>query len=329
MTVLHAKSDPQGPEFDPYLGGLTRTAALHERAAGLRVRHNAMLEVRDELRRRALAQAEQVASFRAVVQAAGIETVRLLWRHYSLCRQAFGAPNPCPEPPDQIPPAMLDGFTMGGRVPIEYIYGNSTYPDNWPLVYTDYEIDKYLQRIASRKYFVYGMTDVWLWEALERFPVKGLHVVNMGSLTPWYEANCLHHGARSTTIDYNRIITLTDRISTMTTSEWEQARPTFDVAWSISSFEHDGLGMYGDPLDPDGDFKAMTRMKSIVKPGGLLFLSVPVGKDKVLFNNARIYGRLRLPVLCSEWEQLATFGLQDVHMEGPGHIQPIIVLRNT
>ncbi len=31
----------------------------------------------------------------------------------------------------------------------------------------------------------------------------------------------------------------------------------FDMALSISSFDHDGLGRYGDPLDPVGDLKAM------------------------------------------------------------------------
>jgi hypothetical protein len=37
-------------------------------------------------------------------------------------------------------------------------------------------------------------------------------------------------------------------------------------------------------------------MSKRIKPGGLLF-AVPTGRDKVLFNNARIYGRLRLLLL--------------------------------
>jgi hypothetical protein len=37
-------------------------------------------------------------------------------------------------------------------------------------------------------------------------------------------------------------------------------------------------------------------MSKRIKPGGLLF-AVPTGRDKVLFNNARIYGRHRLPLL--------------------------------
>jgi hypothetical protein len=74
----------------------------------------------------------------------------------------------------------------------------------------------------------------------------------------------------------------------------EARAPGFDVGFSISSFEHDGLGMYGDPLDPDGDLKAMRKMTERIKPGGLLFVAVPTGRDKLLFNNASIYGRVCL-----------------------------------
>lgn len=42
------------------------------------------------------------------------------------------------------------------------------------------------------------------------------------------------------------------------------------------------LGRYGDPLDPDGDLKAMKLVYSMLKPGGLLFLTVPVGPDVVV-----------------------------------------------
>jgi hypothetical protein len=250
------------------------------------------------------------------------------WRLYALCREAFGEPNPTPTPPKTIPPELMDRFTMQGRVKIDRNWLDKTYPDNWPAIYTDAEIDRFLAMIERREWFIYGMTDVWLWEAIAKYPVRGLSVVNMGSLTPWYEANCLYHGARSTTIDYNRIIATTSRIQTMTTAEWDATRPAFDVGWSISSFEHDGLGMYGDPLDPDGDLKAMQKMKRIVKRGGLLFLSVPVGRDRILFNNARIYGRARLPMLMANWDHIDTFGLAPEHLDGPGHIQPIFILRN-
>ena len=279
------------------------------------------------LRERALALAERADDIERLHNAA---LTRInFWRNFSLPTEIWGAPNPTNTPPKEIPPEMMDGFTMNGLAEVIYNYGDSTYPDNWPAIYTDFQIEQFLKQIDRREYFIYGMTDVWMWEAIDKYPIAGLDVVNMGSLTPWYESNCLYFGARPTTIDYNRIISRTNRIQTMTVSEWENNRPRFDIAWSISSFEHDGLGMYGDPLDPDGDLKAMQHMKDVVKPGGLLFLSLPVGTDKVIFNNARIYGRHRLPLLMDGWEEIDTFGLQPEHLDGPGHIQPIFILRNT
>jgi hypothetical protein len=288
----------------------------------------ALRAANDTLRAKALEQAARIESLERYIAALGSTIGEAIWRNLALSWQLWGPPNPTKTPPREIPHELMSGYTMNGQAEIVYSYIDSTYPDNWPVIYTDYQIDRFLERIDRRQYFIYGMTDVWMWEAIAKYPVRGLDVVNMGSLTPWYESNCIYFGARPTTIDYNRILARTKRINTMTVQEWDREQKTFDVAWSISSFEHDGLGMYGDPLDPDGDLKAMRKMKRIVKPGGLLFLALPVGKDKVLFNNARIYGSIRLKLLLEGWEQLETFGLQPVHLEGPGHIQPIFILRN-
>ena len=53
--------------------------------------------------------------------------------------------------------------------------------------------------------------------------------------------------------------------------------------------EHIGLGRYGDPLDPDGDLKAIAELTRSLSPGGNLLFVVPVGKQKLAFNAHRIY----------------------------------------
>ena len=68
----------------------------------------------------------------------------------------------------------------------------------------------------------------------------------------------------------------------------------FDVILSISSFEHDGLGRYGDPVDPDADLRSMSKTRQMLSPEGLLFLAVPIGRDCVMWNAHRVYGRARL-----------------------------------
>ena len=53
--------------------------------------------------------------------------------------------------------------------------------------------------------------------------------------------------------------------------------------------EHIGLGRYGDPLDANGDLKAISELKRVLaKEGNLLFV-VPIGKPKIMFNAHRIY----------------------------------------
>jgi hypothetical protein len=53
--------------------------------------------------------------------------------------------------------------------------------------------------------------------------------------------------------------------------------------------EHVGLGRYGDPLDPDGDLKAMQELQRVVAPSGSLLFVTPVGNPCVRFNAHRIY----------------------------------------
>ena len=53
--------------------------------------------------------------------------------------------------------------------------------------------------------------------------------------------------------------------------------------------EHIGLGRYGDPIDPNGDAKALGELERVLAPGGTLLIVVPVGRPRVCFNAHRIY----------------------------------------
>lgn len=58
----------------------------------------------------------------------------------------------------------------------------------------------------------------------------------------------------------------------------------------MHTIEHIGLGRYGDPLDPEGDLKAINELIRVLAPNGSLLFVVPVGgKPKIMFNAHRIY----------------------------------------
>jgi hypothetical protein len=57
----------------------------------------------------------------------------------------------------------------------------------------------------------------------------------------------------------------------------------------MHTLEHIGLGRYGDPIDPEGDLKAIKGLKKVLAKDGSLLIVVPVGKPRIEFNAHRIY----------------------------------------
>ncbi|RDC56225.1 DUF268 domain-containing protein [Pedobacter chinensis] len=64
---------------------------------------------------------------------------------------------------------------------------------------------------------------------------------------------------------------------------------SIDTISCMHTVEHIGLGRYGDPIDPDGDIKAIDELIRVVKPGGSILFVTPVGNPKIMFNAHRIY----------------------------------------
>lgn len=52
----------------------------------------------------------------------------------------------------------------------------------------------------------------------------------------------------------------------------------------LHAIEHFGLGRYGDPVDPIGYRRGIENLSKLLLPGGRLYLSTPVGSERVEFN---------------------------------------------
>ncbi|MBU2623828.1 MAG: DUF268 domain-containing protein [Proteobacteria bacterium] len=57
----------------------------------------------------------------------------------------------------------------------------------------------------------------------------------------------------------------------------------------LHALEHFGLGRYGDPIDSKGYESGIRNMARFLCPGGTLYLSVPVGFERVEFNAQHVF----------------------------------------
>ena len=147
--------------------------------------------------------------------------------------------------------------------------------------------------------------------------IQGKRVAVFGSIDPYFECVALYFGAESvTTFEYNQLSFEHDKLHVVTSDRYrtliaaveqsDLSHPDyahyshyFDFAFSFSSFDHSGLGRYGDPLDPYGDLQAMTVARKLLKGGGMgkLMLSLPIGPDVTVWNLHRRYGIIRVPMV--------------------------------
>jgi len=78
----------------------------------------------------------------------------------------------------------------------------------------------------------------------------------------------------------------------------------FDVISCISTLEHIGVsGRYGSDEDSTGDLKAVREMGRILKPGGVMLITVPYGVKDVLPIN-KLYNKERINELFKDFSMV-------------------------
>lgn len=68
----------------------------------------------------------------------------------------------------------------------------------------------------------------------------------------------------------------------------------------LHTIEHIGLGRYGDSLDPDGWAKAVAELRRVLAPRGKLYLSVPVGRERLEFDAHRVFNPNTILSACAD-----------------------------
>lgn len=243
-------------------------------------------------------------------------------------------------PYKEIPNELISKYTMNNSIPILHWWmdqkTNNLHETVWTKEYIDsYRIRYTPQNIKANREGTspYGHESVsWLLASFEKYNIKSKNVAVIGSTSPWIEAILLNLQNNVTTIEYNvpettvNNLTCKDYFSYFKNNENE-----FDAIITYSSIEHSGLGRYGDPLDPDGDIKTMNDIHKNLKHDGILIWGAPVGADALVWNVHRIYGRLRLPLLFENFEELEWIGGNKTHLYnrhvGNNAPQPVVILK--
>ena len=89
----------------------------------------------------------------------------------------------------------------------------------------------------------------------------------------------------------------------------------------LHTIEHVGLGRYGDPIDANGDLKAIKELCRVTAHGGNLLVVVPTGKAmRIEFNAHRVYAFEQF-VSCFEGFKLKQFSYIPERAERGGLIE--------
>jgi hypothetical protein len=130
-----------------------------------------------------------------------------------------------------------------------------------------------------------------LWAARKIFERRPAGHVDIGSRIDGFIAHVLVFmpvtvvDIRSLQSDIGGLTFVKDDATEMTLAEDD----SIDSLSSLHAAEHFGLGRYSDPIDPQSCFKFMHALQRVLGPGGRLYFSVPVGRERVNFNAHRVF----------------------------------------
>ena len=242
-------------------------------------------------------------------------------------------------PYKEIPAELYNEYTMNKQVPVLkwWFDGRS---DLHEIIWSKSYIESFVSRFTTDNIKTekegtvpYGhKAAVDLLNAFFKYNITNLNVAVVGSTSPWIEAILLNLNNKVTTIEYN--VPQCDYPNLACKDYFKDFQKTsnlYDCIITYSSIEHSGLGRYGDALDPNGDFKTMNDIHNNLKENGLVVWGAPVGKDALVWNAHRIYGKLRLSKMFEKFTELEWFGYDKTQLLNNTPLgkypQPVIVLR--
>ena len=88
----------------------------------------------------------------------------------------------------------------------------------------------------------------------------------------------------------------------------------------LHALEHFGLGRYGEPIDVKGYEKGIANLAKLLKPKGRLYLSTPIGRQRVEFNANWVFSPQTI-IQSARASGLELIELHTVNTSGTGLLQ--------
>lgn len=156
--------------------------------------------------------------------------------------------------------------------------------------------EEYMWPIIGEKYAKNGVMGNYFWQdlwAAKKIIKSGVSEhYDIGSSVDGFIAHLLAAEIKVNVVDIRPFPAQVENLYTVVDDATMLNQFDEDSVLSMSalcSLEHFGLGRYGDPIDPEACFKCFDSIQRKLKKGGKLYLSLPVGKERVEFNAHRVF----------------------------------------
>ena len=213
-------------------------------------------------------------------------------------------------PYKEIPEELKSRYSLNNTIPILnwWLDGRTDLSEPvWTEQYLNSFIDRFTPyKINSNTHGPedYGGASLMILNAVSKFNIMNKKVAVIGSISPWIEAILINFNNVVTTVEYNVPIIHSTKLNAVSYWDFKKADIKYDCIVTYSSVEHSGLGRHGDPLNPEGDLEAMVDIYNSLVDSGILIWGAPVGHDALVWNVHRIYGKIRLPLMFANFEEL-------------------------
>lgn len=163
-----------------------------------------------------------------------------------------------------------------GQIPKAFWNFINELGDKWTQKHIDTGLKSLNEKIDDITPIHYPFAGKMIKESIEFLSLnKDSKVLVAGSVSPWIECICLNYGFKSIITSDYQIKKIEDpRIKFVHAHDISNYK--FDLIVSFSSIEHDGLGRYGDPINPYGPFNATDEFYRSLSCNGKLICGVPV-----------------------------------------------------